>query len=156
MARHHEGPERGGRRGSCLAWGTGDQRDPAVSQRRWQLPPPMLRGGSWPQREVRLLCSGYASSNGKKIISLRDRQRRAGGCLTPGCCFSLGACEVGMGSREVAGDFWAESLLLAGAEHTGRSNALSRDLPAATRELWCDVLQHGPRHARLRGTGNCW
>lgn len=55
-----------------------------------------------------------------------------------------------MGNRELAGAFWAKSLLFAGAEHTRRSNALSRDLPAGIQELQHDVPQHGPRHTWLR------
>lgn len=51
--------------------------------------------------------------------------------------------------------FWAEMLLFAAAEHAGRSNTPSRDLPTATPELWCDVPRHSPRHTWLSGTGNC-
>lgn len=53
-------------------------------------------------------------------------------------------------------DFGAEMLLFPAAEHTGRSNALSRDLPAATPVPWCDVPHHSPRHTWLRGIGSCW
>lgn len=56
-----------------------------------------------------------------------------------------------MGNREVTGTFWAKSLQFAQVEHTRRSNALSRDLPAGIQELQHDVPQHSPRHTWLRG-----
>lgn len=55
---------------------------------------------------------------------------------------SMGPWGWGTGRQQMPGAhlnmgkaFWAEMLLFAAAEHTGRSNAPSRDLPAATPEL---------------------
>lgn len=141
----------------------GNQKDHATSQQRWQLPPPMLRGASWPQQEVKLTCSSYASSNDKKNTQPGRQTAPSRSCLVSGCCLppvSVGWA-WGAGRQQVPGAHLSIGAPLpknpsAAPEHTGRKDALRRGLPAATPEPWHDVSPDSPRHAWLKGTGNWW
>lgn len=163
---HHEGPELWSTQGQRAGRGKCTYEDWRTKGTMWAASRdgschlPCCAEAPWPQQDVRLTCPAMPHQTARKTLSLGDRQHQAGSCLAPCCCFSPRAHGVGMGSREGA-DAWSTPEHwhgLLGRNAPGlqllSSRALSRDLPAATSELWYDVPHHSPRHTRLRGTAN--